>query len=307
MNQLNYFDGLFVDEEDTLIVPDHWNHRIVEWKRGDTSGTLLAGGNRYGDRPNQVNQPKDVIFDKETDSLIICEDRRVTRWPRHNGTRRGETIIDNIACWGLAMDDEGSLYVPEYEKHEVRRYRRGDTSGTVVAGGNGKGAGLHQLNFPHYVCVDGEHAVYVSDNENHRVMKWVKNAKEGIVVAGGRGQGKDLTQLSRPAGVLVDATGNVYVADVENQRVVRWCREATEGTVVVGGNGEGEGANQFRGPTGLSFDRHGHLYIADWDNQRVQRFSLENNWIKMICSHPRKWVKNTYKLRARDQRSAMHK
>jgi sugar lactone lactonase YvrE len=268
-----------VDDDDTVIVADYGNHRIVEWKRGDTSGTVLAGGNGEGNRPDQLNRPTDVIYDKETDSLIICDryNRRVTRWPRRKGTRRGETIIDNIACFGLAMDDEGSLYITDWQKHEVRRYRRGETTGTVVAGGNGQGAALNQLNEPLYVCVDGKHAVYVSDYWNHRVMKWVKNANQGIVVAGGRDEGKDLTQLSHPRGVLVDATGNVYVADFWNDRVMRWSRGATQGTVVVGLNGVGEGANQFNGPTGLSFDRHGHLYVTDVVNNRVQRFSLEKN------------------------------
>ena len=281
-NQLYNPCGLCVDDEDTVIVVDFGNHRIVEWKRGATSGTVLAGGNGRGNQPDQLNCPTDVIFDKETDSLIMCDrdNRRVTRLSRRKGTQSGETIIDNIDCWGLTMDDEGSLYVTE--KHEVRRYRRGETNGIVVAGGNGQGAALNQLNVPVYVCVDGEHAVYVSDYENHRVMKWVKGAKEGIVVAGGRGQGKDLTQLSHPRGVRIDAAGNVYVADWGNHRVMRWSRGATQGTVVVGGNGEGEGANQFYSPSGLSFDRQGHLYVADLNNHRVQRFSLEKNWIKDI-------------------------
>ena len=283
-NQLSSPYGLCVDDEDTVIVADCGNDRIVEWKRGATSGTVLAGGNGQGKRPDQLNRPTDVIFDKETDSLIISDwmNNRVTRWPRRKGTQSGETIVDNIDCRGLTMDDEGSLYVTDVGKHEVRRYRRGETNGTVVAGGNGRGTALNQLNFPTFVCVDGEHAVYVSDNWNHRVMKWVKDAKEGIVVAGGRGQGKDLTQLSNPRGVRIDAAGNVYVADWGNHRVMRWCREAKQGTVVVGGNGGGEGANQFNGPVGLSFDRHGHLYVADEYNHRVQRFLLEKNWIKNI-------------------------
>ena len=115
-------------------------------------------GNGEGKRPDQLKYPTDVLVDRESDSLIICEqgNRRVTRWSRGSGTRSGETIIDNIGCYGLAMDDEGALYVTDTEKHEVRRYRKGETSGTVVAGGNGKGAGLHQLNLPSYVCVDGE-------------------------------------------------------------------------------------------------------------------------------------------------------
>jgi hypothetical protein len=161
-NQLNWPWGLFVDEDDTVVVADYENHRIVEWKQNATNGTVLAGGNGGGKRPDQLNLPTDVILDKETDSLIICDrsNRRVTRWPRRSSTRCGETIIDSIACWGLAIDDAGSVYVTDTEKHEVKRYRRGISSGIVVAGGNGKGVGLNQLNWPTFVCVDRQHAVY---------------------------------------------------------------------------------------------------------------------------------------------------
>ena len=93
------------------------------------------------------------------------------------------------------MDDEGSLYVSDWEKDEVRRYGQGDVMGTVVAGGNGKGDRLNQLNCPRHIFVDGDHSVYVSDRENHRVMKWMKNTKEGIVVAGGQGKGNSVKQL----------------------------------------------------------------------------------------------------------------
>ena len=278
-NQLHWPQSLHVDEEETVIVADYRNHRIVEWKRGDTSGRVLAGGNGGGNRPDQLNYPTDVLVDRATDSLIICENgnRRVTRWSRRSGTRGGETIIDNIACFGLAMDDEGALYVTDEKKHEVRRYRKGENSGIVVAGGKEQGDGLHQLNVPYFVCVDGDHSVYVSDNNNHRVMKWVRGAREGIVVAGRQGHGKELAQLSGPRGVRVDAAGTVYVTDSGNYRVMRWCRGASQGTVVVGRNGRGAGANQFFYPTGLSFDRQGNLCVADCWNDRVQRFAIENN------------------------------
>ena len=50
------------------------------------------------------------------------------------------------------------------EKHEVRRYRRGESQGTVVAGGNGDGNRLDQLSDPQYVFVDRDHSVYVSES-----------------------------------------------------------------------------------------------------------------------------------------------
>ncbi|CAF4729811.1 unnamed protein product, partial [Rotaria sp. Silwood2] len=102
------------------------------------------------------------------------------------------------------MDENGSLYVTDYGKHEVRRYRRGESQGTVVAGGNGSRNRLDQLSSPRYVFVDRDHSVYVSGGGNHRVMKWVEGAKQGIVVAGGQGKGNDLTQLYSPQGGVVD-------------------------------------------------------------------------------------------------------
>ncbi|CAF4605228.1 unnamed protein product, partial [Rotaria socialis] len=189
-NQLYYPGGLFVDDDQAVVIADFWNHRIMQWKNGDTTnGQVVAGGKGAGNGLHQLDRPSDVLIDKETDSLIICDwgNDRVLRWSLRSGTTQGEILIDNISCWGLAMDKQRYLYVSDVEKHEVRRYQLGEKNGTPVAGGNGQGDGLNQLNVPTFLFVDRDHSVYVSDNDNHRVMKWVEGATEGIVVAGGQG------------------------------------------------------------------------------------------------------------------------
>ncbi|CAM4920641.1 unnamed protein product [Rotaria socialis] len=60
-----------------------------------------------------------------------------TVWSRHSDTAQGEILIDNIWCWGLALDERRYLYVSDVEKGEVRRYQLGEKNGTLVAGGNG--------------------------------------------------------------------------------------------------------------------------------------------------------------------------
>jgi hypothetical protein len=60
----------------------------------------------------------------------------------------------------------------------------GDTTGEIVAGGNGEGDRFDQLHHPTYIFVDKEHSIYFSDQSNHCVVKWMKSAKEDIVVAG---------------------------------------------------------------------------------------------------------------------------
>jgi sugar lactone lactonase YvrE len=278
INQLYNPLGLYVDDDQTVYVADLENHRIVEWKWGAMSGQVVAGGNGSGNGAHQLSIPYDVIVDKERDSLIICDysNSRVVRWPRRNGAS-GETIISNIDCVGLTMDENGSLYITDWEKHEVRRYRRGESEGTVVAGGNGSGNRLNQLSGPRYIFVDRDHSVYVSDFGNHRVMKWVEGAEEGIVVAGGQGQGNGLTQLANPSGVVADQLGTVYVVDWGNNRIMRWVKGAIQGSVIVGGNGEGGQSNQLLRLERLSFDRHGNLYVVDYGNHRVQKFSIDSN------------------------------
>ncbi|CAF1503432.1 unnamed protein product [Rotaria sp. Silwood1] len=267
--------GFYVDDNLTIYVADTENARIVEWTFGATNGKVVAGGNGAGIGLHQLQYSQDVIIDKERDSLIISDrgNRRVVGWSRRNRTR-GETIISNIACVGLTMDDNGYLYVVDIEKHEVRRYKIGDTKGTVVAGGNGKGNRLDQLSCPRCVFVDREHSVYVSDWFNHRVMKWEEGATQGTIVVGGQGEGNSLTQLNDPYGVVVDQLGTVYVADSVNHRIMRWPKGATQGSVIIGGNGEGSQSNQLAYPTGLSFDRHGNLYVVDFENHRVQKFNI---------------------------------
>ncbi|CAF3239759.1 unnamed protein product [Rotaria socialis] len=277
--QLYFHHGLFVDDDQTVVIPDNWNNHIMQWKNGDTTnGQIVAGGKGQGNGLHQLYWPTDVLIDKETDSLIICdrENRRVVRWSRRCGTTQGEILIDNIDCSGLTMDEQRYLYVSDVEKHAARRYQLGEKNGTLVAGGNDRGDGLNQLNVPTYLVVDRQQNVYVSDNENHRVIKWNKGAKEGIVLAGGQGEGSALTQLSHPDGLFVDTLGTLYVADSYNHRVMRWTQgDKKQGAVVVGGNGRGEEANQFNYLRDLSFDRQGNLYVVDYWNHRVQRFSME--------------------------------
>ncbi|CAF1175080.1 unnamed protein product [Rotaria sordida] len=280
VSQLNSPFGLYIDDDDdqTIYIADQCNHRIVKWKSGATNGQVVAGESGQGNRNDQLNYPLDVIVDKENDSLIICDsgNKRVVRWPLRNGTS-GEIIISNVDCRGLAIDNDGYLYVSDVSKHEVRRWKIGDTNGTIIAGGNGKGDRLDQFNGPYNIFVDQDHSVYVSDRDNHRVIKWAKDAREGIIVAGDQGQGNSLTQLSNPRGIVVDQLGTVYVADCDNHRVMRWSKGATQGSIVIGRNRREGQANQLHYPVGLSFDQQSNLYVVDKGNHCIQKFNFDPN------------------------------
>ncbi|CAF4281644.1 unnamed protein product, partial [Adineta steineri] len=255
-----------------IFIADFWNHRIVTWKCNAKEGQIIAGANGRGNQIDQLNCPTDVIVDPQNHSTIIADqgNRRVIQWLNQNQ----QILIDNIDCWGLAMDKHGFLYVSDYMKNEVRRWKTGEynNEGVIVAGGNDKGNQLNQLHAPTFIFVNENESVYVSDVNNHRVMKWRKDAKEGTVVAGANGYGENLNQLSYPQGVIIDDLGQIYVADYGNNRIMRWCEGEEEGKV-VGENGEGNQSNQLNRPYGLSFDDEGNLYVADHFNHRIQKFA----------------------------------
>ncbi|CAM2711018.1 unnamed protein product [Rotaria socialis] len=275
LNQLYAPRGVFVDEDQNVYVADLCNYRIVAWASGATEGREVVGGIYQKTMIESFSGPADLLIDKNSDSFIISDDtsKRVVRC-RRQGDTECEIIISGVEAKGLAIDENGSIYIVDGENNEVIRYNIGDSEATIVAGGNGAGDALNQLNCPHSVFVDQDYSVYVSDEDNHRVMKWADGATEGVIVAGGQGKGDSLSQFSSPRGIVVDPSGTVYVTDLSNARVMRWFKDAKQGEVIAGGNGEGEEPNQLTSPSSLAFDKHGNLYVSNLGSARVVKFEI---------------------------------
>ncbi|CAF4485338.1 unnamed protein product, partial [Rotaria socialis] len=49
----------------TIYVNDHYNHRIMRWLKGSTSGSIIIGGQGSGNGTTQLSYPDDLIFDRQ--------------------------------------------------------------------------------------------------------------------------------------------------------------------------------------------------------------------------------------------------
>ena len=276
-NQFKRPQSLFIDTNQYIYIIDTYNHRIIQWDIDTKTSRIVAGGNGSGKQINQLNYPTNVIINKEKNLLIIADgqNRRIIQWSLEKNTINGEILLSDIDCHGVAMDKDGLIYISDSKKNEVSCWRSGEKERTIIAGGNGQGDNLNQLDSPSYIFIDDDYSLYVSDEKNHRVMKWGKDAEEGIIIAGGNGEGDSLNQLSQLGGIVVDQFHQVYVADCGNDRIMCWCEGVEEGSVVIGGNREGKEANQFSGPMDLSFDQQGNLYVVDQWNHRIQKFEID--------------------------------
>lgn len=278
LNQLNFASGLFIDEGDgSIYIADQLNHRVIKWSSPNVSssnGVVVANeqgiddGNFY---------PVDLALDK-SGTMFICDygGSRIIRWPR--GAAKGETLISNISCAGVMIHSNEFLYVTEFREDRVTKWHIGtNRSGEIVAGGNGRGSELNQLNQPYYSFIDTDRSVHVADHLNNRIMKWIESAQEGILIVGVNESSSDMSQLSLPTSVVVDQMGSVYVTDTLNNRVMRYLKGSAEGIVIIGGNESGDGPDQLNEPFDLSFDRDGNLYVADMSNYRVQMFKIDKS------------------------------
>ncbi|CAF1033944.1 unnamed protein product [Adineta ricciae] len=158
-----------------------------------------------------------MIVDEENNSPIIVDYGKKQVIRLFNGNE--EILVENINCYGLAKDKYGFLYVSDIEKHEVRRWKVGEgkgKSGELVAGGNGRGVRLNQLDDPAALIVDDCGSILW---QIARMVEWCEGETEGEIVIRG---GDRSNQLYYPTSLSFDVRGNFYIMNSLNRKIQRF-------------------------------------------------------------------------------------
>lgn len=143
---------------------------------------------------------------------------------------------------GVAVDNNGTLYVADRLNHRIRKISStgivSTFAGSGVQGGL-DGIGIQaQFKFPMSVAIDLVGNIYVADAGNHRIRKITS---DGVVttLAGSTSGFADgvgiLAQFHFPEGIALDETGTIFISDTGNLRI----RKITSTGVVttLAGNG----------------------------------------------------------------------
>ena len=231
--QLNFPDGIAVDEAGNVYVADRDNHRVQKF--GADGRFLLTWGSEGGG-DGQFNNPRAVSVDRVRNVYVVDQ---ATAGTYGTGIRIQKFSSDGrfLLSWGTSGDGDGQFY-------------------------NAEG-----------IAVDGAWNVYVTDWGRERVQKFTSNGgfllylgTEGTGAGRGTGDG----QFHNPKGISVDRAGNVYVAEPINHRVQVF---DSNGRFQRKWGSEGSGNGQFDRPRYVAVDGAWNVYVSDSGNHRVQVFA----------------------------------
>jgi len=246
--KLNFPSGIVIDKAGNIIFSDSYNYRI---RKIDTAGiitTIVGTG----------------IAGYTTDDTLAIHSRL------------------NIPC-GLALDDDGNLYIADRMNHRIRKV---NTSGviTTIAGnglattrGDGGPATLASINRPNDVKISPDGALIIADTYGNAIRKIKEDGIINTIAGVGDGYsgfGGDEgvigeSRLSTPFALAIDKTGNIYVADKNNNRIRRIDvtgaikTVAGNGASISGGDGRSAVDASISSPESVAVDEAGNLYIGE--------------------------------------------
>ena len=163
-----------------------------------------------GSTATLFNDPHDVAIDGRRNMYVVdYHNHRVQRFTPGKivsvecfflsdrarlGSSTGVTVAGSTGVWGGArsllyyptaiyVTLNSTMFILDTWNHRVLQWSPGEPMGTIVAGGQGNGAGFHQIGTSYQLFVDDQLNVYVSESTNHRITRWSpRNTTAGLLV-----------------------------------------------------------------------------------------------------------------------------
>lgn len=288
-----------VTPEGTIYITDAINHRIRKIENGEV-GTFA--GHENGDTVSGSGAsagfilPSYLTIDKNGNvyTLDVLDPRVRKISPSASVSvmagNGADGFLDGTAgiarfgeeCAGIAIDDQGSVYISDWENKRIRKISStGDV--TTFAGNGTKGyvdgpGNTAELDNPAGLAIDQHGNLFLADGNRVRMI-----TPEGVVSTfAGKEQSGYKDGLANDAlfssiqDLIIDDVGNIYLTDESR---IRKINPAGIVSTIAGGSpgyedGEGTSA-KFNGPVGLGIDKIGNIYVADDHNNRIRKISFE--------------------------------
>ncbi|MFC3746080.1 S-layer homology domain-containing protein [Paenibacillus sp. GCM10012306] len=260
--QFSFPQGMAIDQEGNLYVADTMNSRVQKFT---SNGQFLQqwdiDGMVYG-------MPRAIAVD-HSGLVYVNNGQGNIRVFQSDGTER-RRLIDrnflNAGVLGMAVDQEGNVYVSNAGLHQVRKY---DPTGQVLLTWGSRGAGPGEFNAPSGIAIDREGTIFIADPGNFRIQKF--DTTGHYLGQWGEKESAEPGQFSFPQALTFDNYGNLHVMETKNYRIQ--VLDPYGKSIRMWGK-EGSAPGEFEVTFGVATDNFGNIYVDDSMLRRVQKFSL---------------------------------
>lgn len=194
------------------------------------------------------------------------------------------TSADFSQPWGLAVTDDGIVYVADTKNNRIRRISK-DGVVTTFAGrgdrGYGDGVGVAATFWePTDIEIDSKGNLFVVDHGSHIIRKITPTGEVSTFagIKGTQGSANGLgtaASFNFPYGLGIDEDDNIYVADEWNHMIRKIDPNGLVTTLagdgISGSNDTIAALSRFKYPFDVAVDHNGELFIADGWNYCIRK------------------------------------
>jgi len=259
--------------------------------------TFLLSWGRKGEQPGEFHSPVGLAINARDEIYVTdLNNRRIQKFTLDGKHLGGFDVpVDDpkrksTQLGGIAIDDQGLIYLSFMIQHRVAVYR---DDGTLVREWGKQGKAEGEFNQPGGILLADDDTLFVADQCNHRVQKFTR---EGKFLGTWGGHGDKPGQFGAPdhagsrfAGphlLARDSRNRLYTTEGVAGRIQQLTSDGTP--LLAWGNKSDDpgGFGSFKtpyaggtfGPIGILVDRHDRVWVSSL-NDRVQLFTPEGKFI----------------------------
>ena len=296
--QTNFYVCDFGNNAIRQIVPD-FTVTVFAGAFGG-SGSVDATGNAA-----RFKFPADIAFDNNGNGYIsdlgnntirkMAPDGTVTTLAgvagasgTNDGTGAAARFFNPI---GLALDQNGNIFVADSANNTVREVTPLGTVSTVAGLGGSANTGTNngtgsdaRFNDPFGIALDTNGNIFVADTHNHEIREITPGgvvttfAGSPVGIFGTNDGVGTSAQFDFPEGIALDGNGNFYVADDGSSAIRKIAPDTSVSTFagIPGTTGSADGAGSastFNFPFGMAVDSAGNVYVGDTANNVIRKIT----------------------------------